>query len=261
MHPYETLRVEHRGSTGIVKLHRPERLNAWTPVMGKELVHALRTLDGDANIRVVVLVGEGRAFCSGADLDFFRSQWEKGEREGGVTRSEEFPLLMRHLRKPSIAALHGYALGIGATMALLCDLRIASRETKIGFLFARLGLMAELGSTYILPRLVGLARASELLFTGKMYSAEQCAAWGLINQVVAEGKVLETALQLAEEISECAPLSLQLTRQALYDGLENSFPGQLRVESLALHYLYSTSDHAEALQALRDQRPPRFTGR
>ncbi|GBD25925.1 Short-chain-enoyl-CoA hydratase [bacterium HR30] len=261
MQAYETLRIEQRGAIGIVTLHRPERLNAWTPATGKELVHAIRALDADSSVRVVVLAGAGRAFCSGADLDFFRTQREKGEMEGGVTRSEEFPLLMRNLSKPSIAALHGYALGVGATMALLCDLRIASQETKIGFLFARLGVMAELGSTYILPRLVGMARASELLFTGKMYSAAQCEAWGLINRIVPEGQALEHAVQLGEEIAECAPLSLQFTRHALYQGLENSFPGQLRVESLALQYLYSTSDHAEALEAIRQQRPPQFRGR
>lgn len=261
MHMYETLRVEQQGPVGIVTLHRPERLNAWTPTMGKELVHAFRTLDEDENIRAIVLRGEGRAFCSGADLDFFRTQIQQGKVEGGATRSEEFPLLMRSLRKPSIAALHGYALGVGATMSLLCDLRVAGSETKIGFLFARLGVMAELGSTYLLPRLVGLTRASELLFTGKMYGAQQCEAWGLINRVVPENEVSDHAIQLGQEIAECAPLSLRFTRRALYDSLESSFVAQLRVESLALHYLYSTEDHAEALQALRDKRRPQFRGR
>ncbi|MCX8073558.1 MAG: enoyl-CoA hydratase/isomerase family protein [Candidatus Binatia bacterium] len=261
MGEYETLQVEWQGSVGVVTLHRPERLNAWTPTMGKELVEAFRAFDADSGIRVVVLAGAGRAFCSGADLDFFRAQARSGEREGGVTRSEDFPLLLRQFSKPTIAALHGYALGVGATMALLCDLRIASSETQIGFLFARLGLMAELGSTYLLPRLVGLARACELLFTGKMYSAEQCAAWGLINRVVPPGQALEQALALASEIAECAPLSLRLTRQALYEGLENSFPGQLRLESLSLHYLYGTADHKEALQAASEKRSPVFTGR
>ncbi|GIW45672.1 MAG: enoyl-CoA hydratase [Candidatus Binatia bacterium] len=260
MHPYETLRVERQGSVAMVQLNRPERLNAWTPTMGRELLEAFQELDADGTVRTVVLHGAGRAFCSGADLDFFRSQVDSGTREGGLTRSEAFPLLLRQFSKPVIAALHGYALGVGATMALLCDLRVASSETKIGFLFARLGLMAELGSTYILPRLVGIARASELLFTGKMYPASQLAEWGLINRMTAEGKALDEALALANEIAECAPLSLRFTRQALYEGLESSFPSQLRLESLALNYLYATRDHAEALQALREKRPARFTG-
>jgi enoyl-CoA hydratase/carnithine racemase len=261
MGPYETVQLEVQDEIGIVTLNRPERLNAWTPTMGRELVHAFRLLDQDSAVRVVILQGAGRAFCSGADLDFFRSQIDGQTMEGGVTRSEEFPLLLRSYSKPVIAALHGYALGVGATMALLCDLRIASRDTKLGFLFARMGVMAELGSTYLLPRMVGLARASELLFTARMYSAEQCAAWGLINEVVAPGEAASAALALAREIAACAPLSLRFTRQAMYEGLENSFPAQLRLESFALHYLYSTADHAEAVRAFREKRPPKFLGR
>lgn len=261
MHPYETLRVERRESIGIVTLHRPERLNAWTPTMGQELCEAFRDLDRDSTVRVVVLHGAGRAFCSGADLEFFRRQLEDSPGESSVTRSEDFPLLLWRFSKPLIAALHGYALGVGATMALLCDLRIASRETKIGFLFARMGVLAELGSTYLLPRLVGLARASEMLFTGKMYSAEQCAEWGLVNHVVPTDEALKTALELAREMTECAPLSLRFTRQAMYEGLHNSFAAQLRLESLALKYLYSTTDHAEAVRAFAEKRPPHFVGR
>lgn len=258
---YDTLRVERSNGLGIVTLYRPERLNAWTPTMGKELVEAFRDLDREPSVRVVILHGAGRAFCSGADLEFFRRQLGNSDPQPSVARSEEFPLLMWRFSKPVIAALHGYALGVGATMALLCDMRIASQETKIGFLFARMGVMAEYGSTYVLPRLVGIARASEMLFTGKMYSAEKCAEWGLVNQVVPTDQALKAALELAREISQCAPLSLRFTRQAIYEGLNSSFAAQLRLESFALNYLYSTADHAEAVQAFSEKRPPQFVGK
>lgn len=264
MQSYDTLRVTIQGAVATVFLNRPARLNAWTPLMGKELVDAFRALDADAQVRAIVLAGSGRAFCSGADLDFFRGQIDQGggtTSGGGPTRSEEFPLVMRHLSKPTVAAVHGYALGVGATMTLLCDVRVASRDAKIGFIFGRLGVMSELGSTFLLPRIVGLSRACEMLFTGKTYTASQCKQLGLVSAVIHPEQLLDRAQALAQEMAECAPLSVRLTRQALYQALEHSFEGQLRIESLALEYLYRTEDHAEAVRAFREKRPPVFRGR
>jgi enoyl-CoA hydratase/carnithine racemase len=167
---------------------------------------------------------------------------------------------MTRLSKPTIAALNGYALGIGATMPLLCDVRIAAHEAKIGFLFGRMGVMAELGSTFLLPRLVGIARAAELMFTGKMFDAAECAHMGVINRAVPRAELMETVYALANEMKQCAPLSLTLTRQALYQGLDSSFEAQLRLEGFNLDYLYRTKDHAEAVKAFREKRPPRFSG-
>lgn len=264
MQSYETLKVTTHEAVATVLLNRPARLNAWTPLMGKELVAAFRALDADPNVRAIVLAGSGRAFCAGADMDFFRGQIEQGAGTasgGGPTRSEEFPLLMRQLGKPTVAALHGYALGVGATMALLCDVRIASRDAKIGFVFARVGVMSELGSTFLLPRIVGLTRACEMLFTGKTYTAAQCKQFGLLSAVVRSEDLIDRAQALAREMAECAPLSIRFTRQALYQGLDHSFEGQLRIESLALDYLYRTEDHAEAVRAFKEKRPPVFRGR
>jgi enoyl-CoA hydratase/carnithine racemase len=262
---YEQISLTVEGPIATITLNRPDKLNTWTPVMGAELIDAFRRVDLDAAVRVALLTGAGdRAFCAGADMTFFAEQISGGggtATRGGPSRIEDFPLLMRTLSKPTIAVLNGYALGVGATMPLLCDLRIAAAEAQIGFLFSRMGVMAELGSTYLLPRLVGTARACELMLTGKRFSAADCEHMGLVNRVVPRAELAAAARAIADEIVQCAPLSIMLTRQALYQGLESSFESQLRFEAYALDYLYRTEDHAEAVAAFREKRAPVFGGK
>ena len=264
---YETIILEKSDGVATVTLNRPQRLNAWTPTMGAELSEAFRDIDRDAAVRIAVLTGAGRAFCAGADMEFFAAQISAG---GGTTagagtagpsRVEEFPLLMRRLSKPIVAAINGYALGVGCTMTLLCDIRIAAEDAKLAFLFPRMGVMAELGSTFLLPRLVGLGRACELMFTGKQYTAAECERAGLVNRVVPAAELLPTVRALAAEVGQCAPLSILLTRQALYQGLHETFEAQVRYEAFTLDYLYRTRDHAEAVRAFKEKRPPVFEGR
>ena len=265
---FQQIHLSIEDEIATVTLNRPDKLNAWTPAMGAELLEAFRRIDRDRDVRVAVLTGAGdRAFCAGADMDFFASQITAGGGTGsksgvggGPSRVTEFPLLMTRLSKPVIAALNGYALGIGATMSLLCDVRVVAEEAKIGFLFGRMGVMAELGSTFLLPRLVGIARACELVFTGKMFAAAECERMGLVNRVVPRAGLVAAVRELAEEMKQCAPLSLMLTRHAIYQGLEASFEAQLRFEGFTLDYLYRTKDHAEAVKAFREKRPPRFSG-
>ena len=265
---YEQITLAIDGPVATVTLNRPQKLNAWTPIMGAELLDAFRRIDREPAVRVALFTGAGeRAFCAGADRGFFAEQiaagggtGAKGGHGGGPSRVEDFPMLMRKLSKPTIAVLNGYALGIGATMPLLCDMRLAAEEAQIGFLFSRMGVMAELGSTYLLPRLVGTARACELMLTGKRFSAAECERMGLVNRVVPRAELAAAAQALAAEVAECAPLSIALTRQALYQGLESSFEAQLRFEGYALDYLYRSADHAEAVAAFRDKRTPQFNG-
>ncbi|MFN8641977.1 MAG: enoyl-CoA hydratase-related protein, partial [Candidatus Binatia bacterium] len=260
--PYQQITYAADDGVATITLNRPEKLNAWTPIMGGELVDAFRAADRDPAVRAVIFTGAGeRAFCAGADMGFFAEQIAAGggtgSSGGGPARVEDFPQLMRKLSKPTIAALNGYALGIGATMPLLCDLRLACPEAQIGFLFSRMGVMAELGSTYLLPRIVGTARACELMLTGRRFGAAECERMGLVNHVVPRAELLDAARALAREIAQCAPLSVMLTRQAIYQGLENTFEAQVRYEGYTLDHLYRTADHAEAVAAFREKRPPR----
>jgi enoyl-CoA hydratase/carnithine racemase len=263
---FETIRLERADGIATITLHRPERLNAWTPRMGRELLEAFAAADRDRDVRAVILTGAGRAFCAGADMEFFAGRIRSGGGTGvdggdGPGRVEEFPALMQQLTKPTIAAINGYALGVGCTMTLLCDVRLAAEEAKLGFLFPRMGVMAELGSTFLLPRLVGLGRACELMFTGAQYPAAELERIGLVNRVVPGGGLLAAATTLAREMAECAPLSLALTRRALYQGLSATFDAQVRHEAYTLEYLYRSRDHAEAVAAFKEKRRPRFEGR
>lgn len=263
---FETILFDKTDGLATITLNRPDRLNAWTPAMGAELLEAFRAADRDREVRVVVFTGAGRAFCSGADMDFFAGQIKAGGGAsagggGGPARVEEWPMLMQRMSKPTIAAINGYALGVGCTMTLLCDIRIAASEAKLGFLFSRMGVMAELGSTFLLPRLVGIGRACELMFTGKMYTADELERAGVVNHVVPGDQLLAKVSELAHEMMQCAPLSLMHTRQALYQGLTGSFEAQVRSEAFVLDHLYRSRDHAEAVAAFKEKRTPKFEGR
>ena len=195
-------------------------------------------------------------------MDYFAKQLEARSRAEATDSSRITPLpgLLRKFSKPTIAAINGDALGIGATMSLLCDVRVGSENARIGFLFARMGAMAELGSTYLLPRIVGTARACELMLTGKMFEARECERMGLLNDIVPASELRKRVLEMAEEMKKCAPLSLQHIRQSIYNGAAASFEEQVLHERFVVESLYRTRDHADAVQAFREKRPARFRG-
>jgi enoyl-CoA hydratase/carnithine racemase len=257
---FETLLYEGDSTVATITLNRPSKLNAFTTRMGQEIVTAFRHADNDDAVRVIIFTGAGRAFCAGADIGGFADQIKA--RESGRTRNESregmlaFPSLMRTLRKPSIVAINGFALGVGATMTLPCDIRIMASEAKIGFVFARVGLMPELGSSYYLPRLVGASRATEMMLTGRNYSADECLAMGLVSQVAPAAELMDRARGLADEICKGAPTSLALTRRAINVGLGGSLESAIEFEMFALEKCGASAEHKEYVAAFLEKRPP-----
>ena len=210
---YETLLYEVADEIATITLNRPAKMNAYTAEMGHEMAQAMLQADSDRNARVIIMTGAGeRAFCAGADMSMFATnikaredQHEVEERRGGGV---SLPYIMRNLSKPTIAAINGYALGVGCTMTLLFDVRIASDNAKMGVIFPRVGLMSELGSSYLMPRLIGLSRTAEMMLTGRQYGAQDCLAMGLVSQVVPQAELKAKSRDLAGEMLQCSPYSL-----------------------------------------------------
>jgi enoyl-CoA hydratase/carnithine racemase len=260
---FETLLYESDGAIATITLNRPAKLNAFTTRMGEEIVAAFRQADADHAVRVIIFTGAGRAFCAGADIAGFADDIQA--RATGRSRNESregmlaFPALMRTLRKPSIVAINGYAIGVGATMTLPCDIRIMAEEAKAGFVFARVGLMPELGSSYYLPRLVGVSRATEMMLTGRNYSAAECLAMGLVSQVAPATELMPRAREMAAEIIKGAPTSLALTRRAIQVGLGATLESAIEFEMFALEKCAGSAEHKEYVSAFVEKRPPDLT--
>lgn len=260
---YETLMYEATGEVATVTLNRPDKMNAFNATMGREIVAAFGRADEDPGVRAIILTGAGRAFCAGADIAGFASDIKA--REASTTRHRParegremltFPHLVRTMSKPSIVAINGYALGIGITMALPCDIRVMAEDAKVGFIFARVGLMAELGSTYFLPRLIGASRAAEMMLSGRHYSAAECLAMGLVSAVAPAGGVLAKAHELAGQIAEGSPLSVEMLRRAIFHGLDGTLEHAMEFENFALERCARSAEHQEYVGAFAAKRKP-----
>src|SRR5947209_14805428 len=214
---YEQIRAELEDRVLTITLNRPERLNAWTPTMQGELLDVFDMIDADDEIRAVVVTGAGRGFCAGADLERGGAtfDWRERERAGGAPVPEDgggrFTLRVFDCTKPVIAAINGPAVGVGATMTLPMDIRLAAEEARIGFVFARRGIVPEACSSWFLPRVVGISRAMEWVSTGRVFSAREALDGGLVRSVHPAGELLDAAYALAREIAAgSAPVSVAL---------------------------------------------------
>ena len=263
---YETIILEVKDRIATVTLNRPEKLNAENNKMADELVDVFNALDRLEEAGVVVITGSGRAFCAGADLkERFLPRIE--EKKKGVIRdvtqefSEQGCLALARIRKPTIAAVNGPASGVGCTLAVSCDIRIASTEAKFGFPFVRVGISPEFGSTYYLPRLIGIGKACELVFTGQTLDAQEAKEIGLVNQVVAPDRLKEATYGMAEKILKMPPLAIQISKRALYQGMRApDLASHLQYETLAFVHLLGTQDHEEGVKAFLEKREPVFKG-
>jgi enoyl-CoA hydratase/carnithine racemase len=236
---YEQIRVATEGAVATVTLNRPDVLNAYQPRMGDELVDAFGRIREDDALRAVILTGAGRAFCAGVDLEFMKSHAARiAAGEDLVPLGEEhfvkgFARDLAEYPKPVIVAINGAAIGVGVTMSLPCDVRIAAAGAKLGVTFTRLGMIPGLGSTHFLPRIVGLGRALELVLTARVIRAEEAAEIGLVNRVVPQERLLDAARALAEAAAECDPGALAVAKQALHFGACASLDEAMQYERSA----------------------------
>jgi enoyl-CoA hydratase/carnithine racemase len=253
---YSTILVQDSGPVGVVTLNRPERLNAWTPLMGVELRAALVALDARNDIRAIVVTGAGRGFCAGADLS--PDVQAESPRPNLDDRSGETPYWQ--MNTPIIAAMNGAAVGVGMTMALQWDLRIVAEEAKYGFVFGRRGLLPELGSTWVLPRLIGVGNALDLLLTGRICTGREAAELGFANEAVPAAEVLDRALAIATDIAvNVAPVSAALTKRLVNRFLTE--PDRDRAETVERRLSAWTTDQAdlkEGAAAFLERRPPNW---
>ncbi len=248
-----------------ITLNRPDKLNAINRVMLRDLHDAVMEADGDSSVRCVVITGAGRAFCAGADLSASKAALEENKRPGasiaGATDQsvmERFADAIGKISVPTIAAINGPALGLGLTLPIACDIRIASEKATLGAIFARVGLTPEFGSTYNLARLVGIAAACELVFNAKVVTAQEAKDLGLVNHVVPHGELMAKAMAMARSIAGFSPTASRLAKKNLYSGLQASRATQAHLEAWALLIARSTPDHEEAVNAFMEKRPPVF---
>jgi enoyl-CoA hydratase/carnithine racemase len=244
--PYDHVRYAVEDGVATITLHRPDALNAYVPEMGDEVVAAFRHARADDAVRAVVLTGAGRAFCAGVDLEALRRASAPGGETGGAKLGEEdfvrkLPLELVAFPKPVVAAINGHAIGVGVTMTLPCDVRLAADDAKLGLTFTKLGILPGLGSTFFLPRLVGMARAQELVLSARIVLGEEAAAIGLVNRSLPADAVLPAALELARTMAGHDPAVLAAAKQALYEGAALDLPGAMQNEQR----------HSAALRARR----------
>lgn len=279
-HEYETLRYEVSDGILTLWLDRPESLNAFTVTMANELVAAFDRASADDSVAAIVVTGSGKAFCAGMDLSAAGNVFGLDENQRPTLQDLddrfEDPAIVDGVRdtggrvslaiyrclKPVIAAINGAAVGIGATMTLPMDVRIASERARIGFVFGRLGIVPEACSTWFLPRIVGMSRALELVYSADILDATAAQELGLVRDVVPERDLLPTAYALARRFTEGrSPVATALMRQMLYRNAPAPHPVEAhRVESLAMFYT-SLGDGKEGVAAFLEKRPPEFTGR
>ncbi len=260
---YETLTTARDDGVLTMTLSRPDRLNALNVQMLEELLRVLDEIDADDGVRAVIVTGAGRAFCAGADLGGGGATFDTSRAKSGVPRDGGGRITLRifECKKPLIAAINGAAVGVGATMTLPMDVRIASEKARFGFVFARRGIVPEAASSWFLPRVVGISQAMEWVATGRLFPADEALAGRLVSRVVPHDQLLPTAQALAREIADnTSGVSVCLARQLLWKMLGADHPMEAhKLDSRLIHALGASPDAYEGVQSFLEKRPAHFT--
>ncbi|WDP84629.1 MAG: enoyl-CoA hydratase/isomerase family protein [Desulfobacter sp.] len=255
------IRYDKKGKIAVITLNRPENRNS----MDRETMPGFQKILGqvkqDRELRCLIITGSGTTFCSGPDF-----------KSGVIKQDAPLPnkalldlyqpfLDVGTLKIPVIAAVNGHAIGGGLGLALMCDIRVVNRQAKMGANFARLGLHSGMAISYTLPRLVGLAKANELLFTGSIFTGEQAFSMGLVNYAVDKDEVMEKAMAIAREIALCAPVAVQMMKHSIYQGLDWNPEKAAEMEAHVQSRIFEMADAQEGISALLEKREPRFQGK
>ena len=262
---YECLIYETKDKVATLTLNRPERMNALGGTLREDFYDALTRSIEDPEVRVIVITGAGRAFCSGGDVKAMNENREANRgrpvMEKVAPGRDRSVLLMRESPKPLIAAVNGAAAGAGMNLALGCDIRLASTAAKFSQAFVRRGLHPDWGGTYFLPRIVGMAKAAEMIFTGQIIDANEALRLGIVSSLHAPEQLMAATYELAAKIAAGPPIAIRLARRALYHNADADLKSSLEFETFAQNICYETEDSREGIRAFVEKREPKFEGR
>lgn len=262
---YETFCYELTDGVGTIRLNRPRTLNSLTFAVYAELVRATRELRDDAAVRAVLITGEGKGFCSGGDVHEIIGQLQKRDTGGLVAFTRltgELTKGLLSIGKPTVAAINGIAAGAGAVIACACDIRIGTPLSRFGFVFTRVGLTgADMGIAYLLPRLVGLAKATELLYLGDIVEADEALRLGLLNRLVQPEELEAAAREMATRLAQGPTFAMRMTKELLHKEYGMDLNAAIELEAQAQALCMQTLDHHEGYQSFVEKRSPRFVGR
>ncbi len=267
---FETIILEKRGNIAVLTLNRPERLNAISPQMSDELAVALDDVDEDDAVTVLVITGAGRGFCSGADVGGMTGGGQQGEsgarnaealRQGLIHSAGKVMPRLQKLKKPTIAMVNGAAVGAGCDLAMGCDLRTGCGKTRFMNAFVRIGLFPGWGGTWLYPRIMGVGRALEFLYTGDFMEAEEAGRLGVLNRLVPLEELEKETMALAARIADGPPIPMRLAKLQVYKGLNMEFETALQIAAASETITLTSEDHKEGVAAFREKRKPDYRGR